>query len=274
MESINLYLKPLDKNNETQQFIHSVSVKVGKRGPDLKPRKSRMGNTFYKESWWEDLPFETQELDDYLRFDIFSSLSVQIQGYVLYQDIYKEHRDYFEHLPQPNFDKYFTSGMDVLYGVYHRKTGLNYLGFASEFISDYEINIYKAAKTLLGRYLLLYLHEYEQDEESNQVIKNDKPKIETLRGRALRFAVLSRDGYKCRYCGRSADEVSLQVDHIVPRSKGGMDDVSNYITACRDCNIGKRDSLLTVSGKGLKLSRVVGGQIPSQILLTVKGKNA
>ena len=60
------------------------------------------------------------------------------------------------------------------------------------------------------------------------------------------WAVLARDKWKCLSCGRSSKEdgVLLEVDHIIPRSKGGSDDMSNLQTLCKKCNIGKsnRDS--------------------------------
>lgn len=55
-----------------------------------------------------------------------------------------------------------------------------------------------------------------------------------------RFMVMERDGFKCRYCGATADEARLEVDHVVPVSKGGGDDMDNLVTACRECNSGKR----------------------------------
>lgn len=57
--------------------------------------------------------------------------------------------------------------------------------------------------------------------------------------KALRFEVFKRDSFTCQYCGRSAPEVILQVDHIHPVSKGGTNDILNLITSCRDCNLGK-----------------------------------
>lgn len=55
-----------------------------------------------------------------------------------------------------------------------------------------------------------------------------------------RFMVMERDGFRCRYCGAAADEARLEVDHVVPVSKGGGDDMGNLVTACRECNSGKR----------------------------------
>lgn len=57
----------------------------------------------------------------------------------------------------------------------------------------------------------------------------------------IRFEIFKRDGFKCAYCGKSPPAVVLEVDHIEPKAKGGKDDINNYITACFDCNRGKRD---------------------------------
>jgi hypothetical protein len=56
---------------------------------------------------------------------------------------------------------------------------------------------------------------------------------------SVRVSVLHRDGYKCVFCGRSAKQVQLEVDHIVPFSKGGSNDSRNLQTLCIDCNRGK-----------------------------------
>jgi hypothetical protein len=56
-----------------------------------------------------------------------------------------------------------------------------------------------------------------------------------------RFEILKRDGFRCRYCGATAVDVLLHVDHVVPRAGGGTDDAANLITACADCNLGKSD---------------------------------
>ena len=57
--------------------------------------------------------------------------------------------------------------------------------------------------------------------------------------KSKRFKVFHRDSFKCRYCGRDAQETTLEVDHIIPRSRGGGDDLENLATSCVDCNRGK-----------------------------------
>lgn len=61
----------------------------------------------------------------------------------------------------------------------------------------------------------------------------------------IRFEVFKRDSFRCQYCGRAAPDVILEVDHIIPVSSGGGDDVLNLVTACRDCNRGKTNKQLS-----------------------------
>lgn len=56
---------------------------------------------------------------------------------------------------------------------------------------------------------------------------------------ALRKIVFERDKYTCSYCGKVGEK--LELDHIIPFSKGGSDDIDNLTTACRRCNRQKRD---------------------------------
>lgn len=63
---------------------------------------------------------------------------------------------------------------------------------------------------------------------------------------SLRFAMLQRDAFTCRGCGRSPlrnEEVVLCVDHIHPVSLGGKTEPSNLQTLCFDCNSGKSNKL-------------------------------
>jgi hypothetical protein len=63
-------------------------------------------------------------------------------------------------------------------------------------------------------------------------------------GKTLRHAILKRDDFKCKYCGKDSDDAKLEIDHIIPVAKGGDDNPINLVTACFDCNRGKRDTLL------------------------------
>ena len=55
-----------------------------------------------------------------------------------------------------------------------------------------------------------------------------------------RRAVFVRDGHRCQYCGANAENI----DHIVPRSRGGEHVWENVVAACRPCNTRKEDRLI------------------------------
>ncbi len=51
-----------------------------------------------------------------------------------------------------------------------------------------------------------------------------------------RRGVLARDRETCMYCGVRPSRSYLTVDHVVPRSRGGLTSWDNVVTACRECN--------------------------------------
>lgn len=58
--------------------------------------------------------------------------------------------------------------------------------------------------------------------------------------RGLRKEVFKRDGNRCVQCGaKKEDGATLHVDHIIPVSKGGTDELDNLQTLCSDCNLNK-----------------------------------
>lgn len=56
---------------------------------------------------------------------------------------------------------------------------------------------------------------------------------------SIMHTVFKRDNYTCSYCGVQGGK--LEVDHIIPFSKGGTDNLNNLTTSCRHCNRQKRD---------------------------------
>jgi len=61
----------------------------------------------------------------------------------------------------------------------------------------------------------------------------------------VRFGIFKRDKFTCQYCGKTAPDVVLNVDHINPVCEGGTNDPLNLITSCFECNNGKRDIKLS-----------------------------
>ena len=64
-----------------------------------------------------------------------------------------------------------------------------------------------------------------------------------------RRAVFARDGGRCQYCGATAENI----DHVIPRSRGGEHVWENVVAACRPCNSRKEDR--SVHDAGLVLRR-------------------
>lgn len=63
----------------------------------------------------------------------------------------------------------------------------------------------------------------------------------------LRFEILKRDNFTCRYCGRRSAGTELRVDHVVPRTLGGSDLPDNLVAACHDCNAGKSSTFVDLA---------------------------
>lgn len=59
---------------------------------------------------------------------------------------------------------------------------------------------------------------------------------------SIRYQVLKRAKYRCELCGAHEEQIALHVDHIIPRNKGGPDELSNFQALCMTCNTNKRDN--------------------------------
>lgn len=84
--------------------------------------------------------------------------------------------------------------------------------------------------------------------QKNISVKKSKRKSISTR---TRFEVLKRDGFKCQYCGATADQNALHIDHITPVARGGSNEMHNLVTACSNCNLGKGAISLTVIPQSL-----------------------
>jgi len=67
-----------------------------------------------------------------------------------------------------------------------------------------------------------------------------------------RRTVFARDGSRCQYCGGPAENI----DHVIPRSRGGPHAWENVVAACRRCNTRKEDRLPVEAGMALRTSPV------------------
>ncbi len=94
-----------------------------------------------------------------------------------------------------------------------------------------------------------------------------------------RLSIYMRDGMRCVYCSRSLEsasvaadggEMSLTLDHVIPRSKGGDDEADNLVTACKRCKTARGNmSLAAFSRKAAEFDDVKAK--PETILKRARG---
>lgn len=84
----------------------------------------------------------------------------------------------------------------------------------------------------------------EQVSETNRI---DRQAARQPISKTLRDQVLKRDHYYCVTCEASPlldKKVKLEIDHVVPVSRGGTNDTHNLQTLCHNCNQKKKASLV------------------------------
>lgn len=65
---------------------------------------------------------------------------------------------------------------------------------------------------------------------------------------AVQQKVWAADGFACKYCHAPMGKALMTIDHFIPLESGGVNDVTNYLAACKPCNKKK------------------GGQMPQEFL--------
>lgn len=150
--------------------------------------------------------------------------------------------------------------------------------FIGEKVKDLAFDIERLLGGLLGH--VTRLHEdyteaiqdgAEHRRQIDELTSNASPRMRKhlIHIPAIREAVWAITGGKCYYCDialvRVADaanqHLAFHIDHIVPKSSGGPDHISNYVPACSVCNMEKRATPFAtfVAQKRPRLRVVEGG---------------
>jgi 5-methylcytosine-specific restriction endonuclease McrA len=72
--------------------------------------------------------------------------------------------------------------------------------------------------------------------------------------RTVRFSrknIYYRDNYTCQYCGKKFSSSELNIDHLIPRSRGGKSTWDNVVCSCHECN--RKKGGRTPEEAGMKL---------------------
>ena len=82
--------------------------------------------------------------------------------------------------------------------------------------------------------VIVEVAKFDQQKMQNPEINGVKYQQGTLQGYNVRNYLLEKFDYKCVYCGKK--NVPLEVEHIIPKSRGGSNRVDNLTISCHDCN--------------------------------------
>lgn len=97
------------------------------------------------------------------------------------------------------------------------------------------INLIKKIQKLTPIYALsMELVKFDLQQMQNPEISGVEYQQGELQGYEVREYLLEKFGRKCAYCHK--DDIQLEVEHYIPKSRGGSDRVSNLTLACRECN--------------------------------------
>ena len=133
----------------------------------------------------------------------------------------------------------------------------------NQLIKEKQQNILKNVSNINSD-LLSKVEEYKDDNETviefieNAILKSLPKEVltqeelkEINRRRNIkdttRYSVLERAGFKCQCCGIKPlknNDVILHIDHIIPYSLGGSDNIDNLQVLCNKCNISKRNKFI------------------------------
>lgn len=109
------------------------------------------------------------------------------------------------------------------------------------------------------------LVKFDTQKLDNPEIKGSEYQQGTLFGYEIREYLLEKYNHTCAYCG--AKDVPLEIDHIVSRSKGGTNRISNLTIACKNCNRKKSNMPIEIF---LKDKPLVLKKILSQTKISLK----
>jgi len=103
---------------------------------------------------------------------------------------------------------------------------------------------WQRAVTMLFEGKVEVVEEYDEDIRSVSITIKMPAVVRLLRAirgrkKAVKFSrinVMSRDKFRCQYCGRRLPMSELNYDHVIPRSRGGRTVWENIVTCCYSCN--------------------------------------
>lgn len=139
---------------------------------------------------------------------------------------------------RPSRTEWEMSEPKISYNTYKQRFG----GWTNACLKFIE---YKTGGDILSDDFVLPDREQQKTQQENKVdYKKENSRNISL---SVRLEVLSRDKFRCVFCGKSpATDIGtkLHIDHIEPFSKGGKSTLENLQTLCEECNLGKSNRVV------------------------------
>lgn len=201
---------------------------------------------------------ETCNFDDYLlmtidkKYDLLKQYKLKYDElnnlYIKYNDEYNELKKYI------NVDE--AKELKINNDEYIKCQNELFDSLKNKLIPEFRVVIYINYSSRKGRVKKKKYQIYNKEQFYSKIqeyfkLKNEKKLYEissrverSKMSESMRYDVLKRDNFRCQICGASSkDGANLQVDHIIPVSKGGKTEMKNLQTLCSRCNIGKSNKI-------------------------------
>lgn len=155
----------------------------------------------------------------------------------------------------------------------NRKIPKGWLAPSVKSRADNVINFIKKYKKLINidKVMIEHVSFDTAQMSSNTKLYGVKYQQGPLYQQKLRSFIFSRSNGKCVYCGAQAEEI----DHVIPRAKGGTNSVHNLVASCKTCNQMKSNLSLKEFGKKINknFSKLEPKKLPKDAAIVQAARN-
>ena len=197
-------------------------------------------------------------IDDYLLMTIKNKYNSLLEYKKKYNMLLKEYNQYlkeYEELKKYiNVEEAKSTGMSI--DNYIKYQNMIYENYKVKINCEFKVVIYinyrsnkgkvreKVYKAYDAKTFSVILNEYFEMKNTKHLYQINSRIERAKMSESLRYDVFNRDHHRCCICGMSSsDGAKLEVDHVIPVSKGGKTEMSNLQTLCSRCNIGKSNKV-------------------------------
>jgi hypothetical protein len=90
--------------------------------------------------------------------------------------------------------------------------------------------------------------------------------VKQIKTKVSKGAIITRDGWCCAYCGDFLTMDTATIDHVIPTSRGGPDELVNTVLSCLPCNAQKSDMGAALFNHYLAVRRYVFEIAPNEMI--------